>query len=70
MFISGFNEMIKRIRPSLIIVVGKIYSDMEGDFLHYSLTDTFNQRKVLERLSLFENSNYIQRKDGKMYYGW
>ena len=70
MFISGFNEMVKRIRPSLIIVVGKIYSDMEGDFLHYSLTDTFNQRKVLERLSLFENSNYIQRKDGKMYYGW
>jgi hypothetical protein len=70
MFISGFNEMKKRIEPSLIIVVGKLYDKMEGDFLHYTLTDTFNQRKKYYQPSLFEFSNYVQRKDGNVYYGW
>ena len=64
MFISGFNEMKKRIKPKLIIVVGKIYDEMEGEFLH------FNQRKSFYQLSLFDVCNYIKRKDGNVTYGW
>ena len=70
MFISGFNEMKRRIEPALIIVVGKLYDKMEGEFLHYTLVDTFNQRKKNYQLSLFESANYIQRKDGNVIYGW
>ncbi len=69
-FIKGFNEMKLRIEPSLIIVVGKLYPEMEGEFLVYSLTDTFNQRKTYNQLSLFDFSNYVLRKDGETRYGW
>lgn len=68
-FINGFNEMKRRIQPELIIIVGKLFKEMDGNFLLYELTETFNQRKYIEQLSLFDLSNFVRVENGVMYYG-
>lgn len=69
-FLEGFQEMKKRLEPSLIIVVGNLFDEMEGEFLHFSLTDTFNPRKSYEQLTLFECTHYIKKEKGDVDYGW
>lgn len=44
-FLKGFNEMKKRIQPSLIIVVGSIVPGMTGRLVNYTYTDCFNKKK-------------------------
>ncbi len=68
-FLDGFNEMMSRLEPSVVIVVGKLLPKMYGRFLVYSLTDTFNQKKSNEQLTLFELSNYTERRKGETLYG-
>lgn len=69
-FLKGFEELKKRIEPELIIVLGKLYPEMNGDFLLYSLSETFTQKTKFEQLQLFETNNYLSRKNGRDIYGW
>lgn len=69
-FIDGFNEMKKRLEPELIIVVGKLFDEMEGKFLHFALDETFTQNPKNEQLSLFHLSNYLEIRNGVRTYGW
>lgn len=69
-FINGFLELKKRIDPSLIIVVGKLLEGMEGEFLVYSLEDTFTQRSKVVQLSFVQLSHYVKVENGEVRYGW
>ncbi len=53
-FLKGFNEMVKRIRPSLILVRGKPIEGMEGKFIFIDFQDTFERKSEYEQLHLFE----------------
>ena len=50
-FIEGFNELIKRINPPLIIVRGNYVKGMSGNLLFFSFEETFNIDKAYEQLS-------------------
>ena len=52
-FLKGFNEMKKRIKPSLIIVFGKMIEGMVGTFLQYEYKDSFMRKQDYEQLRLF-----------------
>lgn len=43
-FMRGFNEMKKRLCPSLIIVCGKMINGMSGTFINYDYKDWFNNK--------------------------
>ena len=43
-FLDGFNEMKKRINPSIIIVFGDMIDGMTGRFLHFKYIDSFNKK--------------------------
>lgn len=43
-FLAGFNEMKKRINPSIIIVYGDMIDGMTGTFLNFKYTDSFNTK--------------------------
>lgn len=58
-FLKGFNEMIKRIEPSLILVRGKPIDGMEGKFIFIDFLDTFEIESEYEQLNLF-NLDQIQ----------
>ena len=58
-FLKGFNEMTKRIKPSLILVRGKLIEGMEGKFIFIGFSDTFETESEYEQLSLF-NLDQIQ----------
>ena len=40
-FLEGFNEMKKRIEPSLIIVYGDMIDGMTGRFVHFKYNEAF-----------------------------
>lgn len=42
-FLQGFNEMKRRISPSLIIVYGDMIDGMTGRFVNYKYEDTFQK---------------------------
>lgn len=69
-FLKGFEELKARINPELIIVLGKLYPEMTGKFLSYSLSETFTQKTKYEQLQLFETNNYLSRSEGGNTYGW
>ena len=63
-FLKGFNEMVKRIEPPLILVRGKLIDGMEGRFVFINFTDTFEISMEYEQLALFTLDNVqIIRKD-------
>ena len=53
MFMMGFNEMMKRIQPSLVIVRGKPIDGMKGKFVFVDFQDTFEAPKGYEQIKLF-----------------
>ena len=53
-FLDGFNEMKRRIKPSIIIVRGKVIEGMTGNFIFIDFKDTFNINKNIEQLLLLE----------------
>ena len=69
-FLNGFNEMKRRLKPSVIIVLGKIYEEMTGEFLLYTLHDTFNPNLKNKDLRLFDLAHHIIKRDGETIYGW
>lgn len=40
-FLTGFNEMKKRLMPSIIIVYGCMIKGMSGKFIHFNYQDSF-----------------------------
>ncbi len=64
-FMQGYDEMMTRINPQLIIVYGKVLSGMYGRFLQYSYTDAFNKESSsYKQLTLFDISPIFERKRG------
>ena len=59
MFLQGFNEMKKRLDPSLIIVRGRLIDGMTGKFVIIDFKDTFNCEKE-------SNFNCFDLVDAKM----
>lgn len=53
MFMEGFNEMMKRIQPSMVIVRGKLIRGMKGKFIFVDFRDTFEVSKEYEQIPLF-----------------
>ncbi len=53
-FLKGFNEMIKRINPSLILVRGKKIEGMFGKFIFIDFCETFEVSSNYEQLTLFQ----------------
>ncbi len=68
-FLEGFEELKRRKNPSLFIVIGDIFEEMEGNFVICQLKETFSQRKQYEQLSFFDNK-MIQKEKGGVKYGW
>ena len=54
LFLKGFNEMIKRIKPSLILVRGKPIEGMSGKFIFIDFCETFEIALEYEQLALFQ----------------
>lgn len=64
-FMAGFDEMKKRLKPSLIIVYGKWLDGMSGRFIHYDYKDAFNKATdCYEQLELFAKSSIFEVKRG------
>lgn len=64
-FYEGYNEMLNRLSPSLVLVYGDIMPEMYGRFIHYKYNEAFNYNKITyKQLSLFESSRIFERKRG------
>lgn len=64
-FLKGFNEMKRRLVPSLIIVFGKMISGMTGTFLQYDYKDCFVRKQDYEQLRLFPIDNVFSIVGGE-----
>lgn len=53
-FLKGFNEMMKRIEPSLVLIKGKRIKGMYGNLLFIEFDETFQIAKTYKQLHLFE----------------
>ena len=65
LFLEGFNEMKRVIKPSLIIVFGgKLVEGMTGRFIVFDYSDTFIYgAKSYEKISLFDRNQIIEVRD-------
>lgn len=50
-FLSGFNEMKRRINPPVIVVYGDMIEGMYGTFIHFRYKDSFSSKAVQLRMS-------------------
>lgn len=68
-FLQGFNEMKKRISPSLIIVYGTMIPGMTGKFINFSYEDCFNDNKKVnfQQLKMFELSPVFTLLEDNVY---
>lgn len=58
-FLAGFNEMKKRIKPSLIIVRGKLIRGMTGNLIFLDFEDTYICKQTHEQIKLFSLSRIV-----------
>lgn len=63
-FIEGYHEMMKRINPPLVIVIGKIMDGMYGKILCFDYIDTFVSKSNSNQLSFFNNNEIISIEKG------
>ena len=54
-FLLGFNEMIHRINPPLIIVFGDMIDGMTGRFINFKYTDSFRSEYTQLKMNGFSN---------------
>ena len=65
-FLKGFNEMRKRINPSLILVRGKMIDGMTGNLVFIDFEETFNVKVEFEQMQLFQMDRVLHIcKEGK-----
>lgn len=63
-FLEGFNEMRRRIDPSLIIVYGRLINGMAGDFINFDYEDGFNKKEhKSEIIKLFDVNPVFKLKE-------
>lgn len=62
-FLDGFNELKKRIEPSLIIVFGDMIKGMTGTFINFKYKDSFNVKKQFKQLRFKEISQIFTIKE-------
>ena len=53
-FLKGYDEMLRRIKPQLIIAVGNIVEGMTGNIIPFDYTDTFSKKDEYEQFKLFQ----------------
>ena len=63
-FLKGYDEMLRRIKPQLIIVVGKIVEGMTGNIIPFDYTETFSKKDEYEQLKLFEIDRILRINEG------
>ncbi len=68
-FLKGYNEMMKRIAPQLVIVVGKLIKGMTGNIIPFDYTDTFSKKEEYEQLKLFEMDRMLKIDTGEVING-
>lgn len=56
---QGYNEMLRRLKPSKIICYGTPFEEMKGDVIEIDYAKTNNYEKGFS-----ENSNYIKKVTG------
>lgn len=62
-FMRGYNEMIRRIEPSLIIVYGDMLPEMRGRFVNFRYEDSFKPKiPCFVQGVLFEVSPIFERR--------
>ncbi len=67
-FMRGYEEMIKRISPPLIIVYGDMLSEMKGRFINFPYKETFQKKNSLQfQEKLFDISPVFEVKED--YFG-
>lgn len=67
-FLEGYNEMIRRIDPPLVIVYGDMIKGMEGTFINYKYKECFNKKPNIKRydqLKLFDVSPIFRIEGGR-----
>lgn len=62
-FLTGFNELQKRINPPLILVFGDMIKGMTGTFINYRYKDSFAYDKRNKQLRLNEVSQIFTIKE-------
>ena len=69
LFLQGFNEMKRRLTPSLIIVYGDMIRGMTGRFINYVYSDCFNKNtnNIIEQDKLFNLSPIFTIKEAGVY---
>lgn len=60
-FLSGFDEMMKRINPPLVVVYGDMIPGMKGTFINFQYSDSFSSS--YEQLKLSEMSPIFTIKE-------
>ena len=62
-FMRGYNEMIRRIEPPLVVVYGDILPEMKGRFVNFRYEDSFRPKKhPCPQGTLFEVSPIFERR--------
>ena len=56
--------MLRRIKPQLIIAVGKIVEGMTGNIIPFDYTETFSKKDEYEQLKLFEIDRILRINGG------
>ena len=59
-FLKGYDEMLRRIKPQLIIAVGKIVEGTTGNIIPFDYTETFSKKDEYEQLKLFEMDRILR----------
>lgn len=68
-FLDGYNELLRRKEPSLILVYGSLIDGMKGRILPIEYREGFGLEEKYEQVSLFDLSRILDVKEGD-YYGW
>lgn len=66
-FLDGYNELLRRKNPSLILVYGTIINGMKGRILPIEYSEGFGIEEGYIQIPLFELSKIITLKDGEIY---
>ena len=61
--------MLRRIKPQLIIAVGKIVEGMTGNIIPFDYTETFSKKDEYEQLKLFEMDRILRINEIDDIYG-
>lgn len=59
-FLAGYNEMLKRLAPQLVIVFGNVIGGMAGRIVNYKYDKSFSKKWQSDQISLFNTPIVVQ----------